>query len=259
MIKLTLALVTSALAITAMPAAAQDAESGGRNVVIGAGIQIEPKFPGASSGKIGVLPLFDTWRADVPQPAEAPDESIGFALIGERGRGLSLGPSFTFASGRSADDLPGLPEVGSSFELGGFAEMWPMPALRLRGELRHGIGGHEALTGDLAADLVWRGAREGTMVTLGPRLRWGSGKYNRTFFSVPAANGAGFTPFEAESGIYSYGAAAGLRVPLGQRFGLFTYVRYDRLTNRVAASPIVLDGSADQFSGGVALTYRFGL
>ena len=251
-------ILASTWAILAMPAAAQDTQTSGRNVVIGAGIEVVPKYPGASSGRIGVLPLFDTWRADAPRPAESPDESIGFALLGERGSGLSVGPSFTFTPGRSAQDLPGLAEIGSTFELGGFIEAWPLPALRLRGELRQGIGGHKALTGDLSADAVWRGAGGGILLTFGPRVRWGSGQYNRAFFSVPAANGASFAPFDAGPGIYSYGAAAGLRAPLSQRFGLYTYVRYDRLSDRVAASPIVVDGSANQFSGGLALTYRFG-
>ena len=258
MTRLLLIILASTTASLATPAAAQDAQGSGRNVVIGAGIEVVPKYPGASSGRIGVLPLFDTWRADAPRPAESPDESIGFALLGERGSGLSAGPSFTFAPGRSAEDLPGLAEVGSAFELGGFVEVWPLPALRLRGELRQGIGGHKALTGDLSADAVWRGAGGGILLTIGPRVRWGSGQYNRAFFSVPAANGASFAPFDAGPGIYSYGAAAGLRAPLSQRFGLYTYVRYDRLSDRVAASPIVVDGSANQFSGGLALTYRFG-
>ena len=48
-------------------------------------------------------------------------------------------------------------------------------------------------------------------------------------------------------------------MPLSQRFGLYTYVRYDRLSGRVAASLIVVAGSADQLSGGLALTYRFGI
>lgn len=255
--------LSAALAVSpplaAAPAQAQEEPDAQRNVLIGAGIEVVPKYPGADSGRIGFLPVFDTWRSDAPQPAESPDESIGFAVAGQRGSGLSAGPSFTFTSGRSTDDLPGLPGVGTTVEVGGFVEAWPLPNLRLRGELRHGIGGHKALTGDAAIDLVWRGGREGTILTIGPRVRWGSGKYNQAFFGVPLANGAGFSAFDAPAGILSYGAAAGLRLPLDDRFGLYTYVRYDRMTDRVARSPIVLDGSADQFSAGVALTYRFGI
>ena len=251
--------IAISLAACAAPAAAQEAEPAGRIVVIGAGIELVPKYPGASSARAAFLPVFDTWRSSEPEPAEAPDETISFALSGKRGSGLSVGPSFTFASGRSAEDLPGLPEFGTTIELGGFVEAWPLRSLRLRGELRQGIGGHKALTGDLSADLVWHGRRQGTMLTVGPRVRWGSEKFNRVNFGVPLGNGAGFSPFAPDAGIYSVGVAAGLRMPLSARFGLYTYVRYDRLADRVGASPIVVNGSADQLSGGMALTYRFGI
>ncbi|MGB7656403.1 MAG: MipA/OmpV family protein [Novosphingobium sp.] len=251
--------IAISLAASAAPATAQEAEPAGRIVVIGAGIELVPKYPGASSGRAAFLPVFDTWRSDEPEPAEAPDETISFALSGKRGSGISVGPSFTFVAGRSAKDLPGLPEFGTTVELGGFVEAWPLQSLRLRGELRQGFGGHKALTGDLSADLVWRGPRQGTMVTVGPRVRWGSEKFTRVNFGVPLGNSAGFSPFAPSSGIYSYGVAAGFRMPLDAHFGLYTYLRYDRLTDRVAASPIVVGGSADQFSGGLALTYRFGI
>lgn len=251
--------IAISLAACAAPAAAQETEPAGRIVVIGAGIELVLKYPGASSASAAFLPVFDTWRSDEPEPAEAPDETISFALSGKRGSGLSVGPSFTFVSGRSAKDLPGLPEFGTTVELGGFVEAWPLQSLRLRGELRQGIGGHKALTGDLSADLVWRGQRQGTIVTVGPRVRWGSEKFNRVNFGVPLANSAGFSPFAPSSGIYSYGVAAGFRMPLDAQFGLYTYLRYDRLTDRVGASPIVVGGSADQLSGGLALTYRFGI
>lgn len=261
MIRTPIVLAALAGLAAAAPARAQDqAQPGaGRIVVIGAGVEVVPKYPGAASGRLGVLPLIDTWRADRLQPAESPDETISFALRGERGSGLSAGPSFTFASGRSERDLPGLPAVGSSVEVGGFVEAWPVPAVRLRADLRQGLGGHKALLGELAGDAVWRGPGGRTMLTAGPRLRWGSGRYNRAFFAVPAANTAGLAAFTPAAGVYSYGMAAGLRVPLTAHLGLYTYGRYDRLTDRVAASPIVQAGSADQLSGGVALTYRFGL
>lgn len=255
---LRIVIATSVVAF-ATPAAAQEANPAGRIVVVGAGIELVPRYPGASSTRASLLPVFDTWRSTDPEPAEAPDETISFALSGNRGRGISVGPSFTFVPGRSANDLPGLPEFGTTVEIGGFVETWPLQSLRLRGELRQGIGGHKSLTGDLSADLVWRGPRQGTMFTVGPRLRWGSEKFNRINFGVPISNGAGFSPFDPSSGIYSYGAAAGLRMPINTQFGLFTYVRYDRLADRVGVSPIVTSGSADQLSGGLALTYRFGI
>ncbi len=59
--------------------------------------------------------------------------------------------------GRDQDDnakLRGLGDVGTSVELGGFAEWYAFDWLRLRGELRYGFGGYEGLMGDLAADFI---------------------------------------------------------------------------------------------------------
>lgn len=249
----------AALIAVPVPAEAEADETSGRKVMIGVGIQAKPRYPGADSSRIAFLPLVDVWRKGEPMTVESPDEAIGFALVGKRSGRFAAGPAIGFAPTRAANDLPGLPKVGFGVEAGAFAEAWPLKPLRLRAELRQGIGAHKALTGDLAADLVWRRGYEGPMLTVGPRLRWGSGKYNRVYFGVGAPGIAALAPYEPGSGIYAVGAAAGLRLPLGRVFGLYGYAGYDRLTRRAANSPIVTAGSPDQLSGGVALTYRFGI
>lgn len=250
--------ITAAM-LAAVPAQAEEAP--GRRIMIGTGVQTVPRYPGADGNQAAFLPLFDTWREGEQIPVESPDEAFGSALIGSRS-GTSIGPAIGFAEGRAADDIPGLAKVGFGLEAGVFAQTFPMPQLRLRAELRQGIGGHKALTGDLAADLVIRGTAqsdgtsESAVATIGPRLRWGSAKYARAYFSVPNPAPV-FTPFEPGSGIYAVGAVAGLRLPLGRTFGLYGYLGYDRLTGSAADSPIVRADSRDQYSGGLALTYRF--
>ena len=239
--------------------AAQDEPAGGRKIMVGAGIQSKPSYPGADSNRISFLPLVDVWRAGEPMPVESPDEAIGPALIGKRSGRFAAGPAVAFASTRAANDIPGLAKIGFGIEAGGFSEIWPIAPLRLRAELRQGIGAHKALTGDLAADFVWRNGNEGAIFTIGPRLRWGSAKYNRAYFGVAQPGTAALVPYEPGAGIYALGANAGLRLPLGRRFGLYGYAGYDRLTGPAADSPIVVAGRSDQLSGGVALTYRFGL
>jgi outer membrane protein len=155
--------------------------------------------------------------------------------------------------------LPGLAEVEFGVEVGAFAEIWPVKPLRLRAELRQGIGAHSALTGDLAADLVWRRGNEGAIFTAGPRLRWGSAKYNRAYFGVTEPGTATLAPFDPGPGVYAIGVIAGLRLPLGRTWGVYSFVGYDRLTGRAADSPVVAAGNPNQFSCGMALTYRFGL
>jgi len=241
------------------PAAAQELPAGDRNISIGVGIQTKPVYPGADSNRFAFFPRIDVWRDGEPIIAKSPDESFGPSLIGKRSGRFAAGPTLNIAATRSADDLPGLAKIGFGIEAGAFAEAWPLGPLRLRGELRQGIGAHKALTGDLAADLVWRRGKEGPIFTAGPRVRWGSAKHNRAYFGVPAGAATALSPYEPGAGIYAVGAAAGLRYPLNRTVGLYGFAGYDRLTGKAADSPIVTAGSTDQFSGGIALTYRFGL
>jgi outer membrane protein len=260
---LTRAAVAAAAAVSlAVPAWAEDGPAKpGRRIMVGAGGQTVPRYPGADDSRIGFLPSFDTWKDGEPIPVESPDEGIGFAVIGSRD-GIAAGPAMVIAATRSTDDLPGLAKVGFGMELGGFVELWPAKALRLRTELRQAIGAHKGLVGDVAADLVWRESTTGesAVATLGPRLRWGSGRHNRAYFGVPSPSPVtAFGPYEPGSGLYAVGANAGLRLPLGRTFGLYAYAGYDRLIDKAADSPIVRAGSRDQFSAGAALTYRFTL
>jgi MipA family protein len=253
MLRLPLTLATIAL-LTAIPAFAEEAPD--RRIMIGTGVQTVPRYAGADGNQAAFLPLFDTWREGELIPVESPDEAFGSALLGSRS-GTAIGPAIGFAEGRAADDIPGLPKIGFGIEAGVFAQTFPIPQLRLRAELRQGIGGHKALTGDLAADVVIRGGPgESAVATIGPRLRWGSAKYTRAYFGVPSPAPV-FTAYEPGGGIYAVGAVAGLRLPLGRTFGLYGYLGYDRLTGDAANSPIVLAGSRDQYSAGLALTYRF--
>lgn len=237
-------------------AAAQAQDRPDRHVLVGGGVQTIPRYPGSDEHRIGFLPAVETWSEGEPMPAESPDEGIGFALVGRRGD-VAAGWALTFAPQRSDDDLPGLPEVGFGVELGGFVEAYPHPALRLRGELRHGIGAHKALAGDMSADLVLRDG-ERTVATIGPRIRWGSAKYNRAYYGVgPLTPPPGLSAYDPGSGFHAVGVNAGLHTPLGDRLGLYAYGGYDRLIGPAARSPIVAAGSRDQFSAGVALTWLF--
>jgi MipA family protein len=260
-VMLLLAGLTCAAPVFAEAAPEPTSERPARRIMLGTGVQITPSYPGASSTSAGFLPLFDSWKEGEQLPVESPDEGFGFAVVGKRG-GLAAGPAMAIAQTRAADAVPGLAKIGFGMEAGGFVEVWPAEQLRLRAELRQGIGAHKGLLGDLAADLVWRSSAPGeaAVATIGPRLRWGSAKHNRAYFGVPTPSlVAGFAPYEPGAGLYAVGASAGLRLPLGKTFGLYTYAGYDRLTGPATDSPVVRAGSRDQVSAGAALTYRFSL
>jgi len=242
----------------AMPAAAQDEGGRGRIVTVGGGAQIAPKFYGSEDYSIFPLVRFGLRREGRPMPVGAPDDSAGFGLLGQDSA-FNIGPAVQLISKREEDDV-GAPvgDVGYTIEVGGFAQVFIGENFRLRGELRQGIGGHEGLVGDIAADLVLRDG-DNTIFTIGPRARWADDNFHDAYFGVPVAiPAAGLAAYNPGGGFYAVGARAGLTQRLGSRWGLFGHAGYDRLIRDAADSPIVRQlGSRGQLSGGLGLFFEF--
>jgi outer membrane protein len=251
------ALAIALLASTA-PAFAQEEDQRPRRTRIALGPQLVPSFPGAD--EVSIRPLVDVARArgDDPFAFEAPDESFGPVLI--RGGGWQLGPALGFEGQRSRDDTNGLlPKVGFTVEVGGFFQYQITPALRVRTEVRHGIGGHKGLIGIVGADYVARDA-DRWLFSLGPRVTFANARYNRAYFGTEGASPAATSPaFRADGGLQAVGATAGFITQITPRWGIYSYAKYDRLVADAGRSPVVRSfGSRNQLSGGVALSYTFG-
>ncbi|MGF1549623.1 MAG: MipA/OmpV family protein [Sphingomonadaceae bacterium] len=238
------------------PAAAQ--EEKGWILTLGGGVQTEADFPGADRQDYYPWPLVGLRRAGAPEQFEAADDAIGIALVGGN-QGLRAGPLLQFHGGRGEDDIPGLPQVDFTVELGAFGEYLAGDDLRLRAELRHGVNGHEGLVADLTADAIF-GFETPLMLALGPRLRLAGASYNSAFFDVgpAAALASGLAPYDAGGGLHSAGGAANLRYRLGGGWALHAFAKYDRLLGDAGDSPIARQaGSRDQYAGGVGLAYSF--
>ena len=98
------------------------------------------------------------------------------------------------------------------------------------------------------------------MVSLGPRLLFSDGRYQRAYFGVtPAASlASGLPVYRPGSGIYGVAVASGVTYTLNDRWGLFGFGRYERLVGDAARSPIVRElGSRNQISAGIGLNYTF--
>ena len=254
------ALVAASLGLAASPAFGQ--EDGGRRgwtVTVGGGVQGYAKYPGADSYGINPWPILGIRREGTRMPFEGPDDGLDLGLLG-RGSAFNLGPAVRFQNKREQDDVgAAVGDVGFTVEAGGFVELFPTEALRLRAALRQGIGGHESLVGDLGADLIIRD-EDSHIFSIGPRVRWGDGGYNRAYFGVTPAVAAatGLAPFAPGGGIFAVGANAGYVQMLGRNWGVEAYAGYDRLVGDAADSPIVRGfGSRNQFSGGIGLFYTF--
>jgi outer membrane protein len=248
----------SLLLLATAPASAQEG-GGGHTVTVGIGAQAFSKYPGADSYSVFPMPIFGFRREGAPMPFSAQDEGIGIGFLGQDSR-FNLGPSVALRSKREQDDVGALVgDVGLTVEAGGFVEVYPIRNIRLRGELRQGLGGHRGLVGDLGADFIIRD-EDTYILSFGPRARWGDSDFTRAYFGVsPAAAAAsGLPAYSPRSGFYAYGAMAGLTYKLGRNWGMRSYLGYDRLTRDAGASPIVRQfGSRDQFSGGAGLFFEF--
>ena len=258
-------LMAASLAASTAPLFAQTGEAeeeSGRIVTVGGGAILQPRFPGARELEFRPWPILGTRRAGTAERFSAPDDSFGLALM--KGGNFSLGPAANIASGREEEDaIKGIGNVGTTVEVGAFAEAYMTDNLRFRAEARKGIGGHEGLIGDLGADYIIGDPAKGSFFSIGPRLRLADARYHRAFYGVSPAQRAatGLALHDPDAGLHSAGALVSARVPLGGQLGLRAYGRYDRLLGDAADSPLVRSGvgSRNQFEAGIGLAYNFRL
>ena len=179
------------------------------------------------------------------------------------GRQESNGGSPFLVTGGS-EALRGFGDVNLAGEFGGFVQKgFASGKLRLRAELRQGVGGHDGLIADTnfiyssrSADMKW-------LYSAGIRATWADSDFTNVYFGVSPEQSAaaGLPAFRTGSGLVSAGLSASLTRPLG-RFGkdgavtLFTSA--DRLGDVVADSTLIRErGDRNQVSVGLSYAYRF--
>jgi outer membrane protein len=251
-----LLIASTLLFLASSPAAAQD--SNDLRVRVGAGAQLRPEFLGADDTEIAPLWDIDIAKGTKPFRFEAPDDKFAIPLISTNS--FSAGPTANVEWKRKESDV-GAPvgKVDTTFEAGVFAQFLPAQSIRLRGDVRKGIGGHEGVVGGLSVDKIWRDGDK-YVFSVGPRISFSDAKYQRAYFGVDSAasTASGLPVYRPGGGVHAAGLATGVSYQLSDRFGLFGYGRYERLLGDAAKSPIVRElGSRDQLSGGLGLSYTF--
>lgn len=240
-------------------------------VTIGAEGRIVPAWPGASDKKLGgsALPLFSIRKEGTPPDFFGPRDSFGFNVINLGA--FQVGPALQFINQRKASsyaELNGLADVNYAAQLGLFANFWPLPWLRLRTEVRQGIGGETGVTGDVFLDAVvpvgqWT-------LSAGPRMTLQTAAAVSPYFSITAAQAKAantlqpslpaLTPYNAGGGLYSWGAGTQVQYTFNPTWTAHVFVEYQRLTNSAADSPLVTQrGSPNQLTYGLGVTYSFAM
>ncbi|MFZ3309978.1 MAG: MipA/OmpV family protein [Xanthobacteraceae bacterium] len=240
-------------------------------VTIGLEGRIIPAFPGSSDKDFGwsALPLFSIRKQGEPPDFFGPRDSFSFSVINTPA--FQFGPAVQIINQRKASDYAetnGLADVNYAAQVGAFANFWPLPWLRLRGEARQGIGGETGVTGDVFLDAVvpigqWT-------LSAGPRVTLQTAAATSPYFSITAAQAttanllqpglAPLTPYHAGGGLYSYGAGTQLQYAFNETWTAHAFVEYQRLTDSAADSPLVTQrGSPNQFIYGLGATYSFNM
>jgi outer membrane protein len=250
--------IVAALLASSAPAVAQD--DGTTRVRIGVGGQNRPAALGADRREWAPLFDFALSRGTDQFEFEAPDDNFDIRLYNKDG--LSFGPVAAFEAGRRNRDFGDrVGKVPSTIEVGGFGQYQLSEFLRLRGEVRKGVGGHNGLIATLGADGVWRDG-DRYVFSAGPRVTFTNSRYQREFFGVSDERSliTGLDEFDPDGGLQSIGATSGVNMQLTGPFGLFGFARYERLVGDAGKSPIVRElGSRSQVSAGVGVTYTFNL
>ena len=238
-------------------------------VTVGVEPRIIPAWPGASDSRFGlsVFPLFSIRKAGTAPEFFGARDSFGFSIV-DAGQ-FQLGPVGKLIWQRKASSytaLNGLGDVNYAIQAGGFAQIWPVPWLRLRTEVRQGFGGETGITGDVFLDAVVPIGQ--FRLSGGPRITLQSTAAVSPYFGITLAQSLGSTVsglpalpvYNATGGLYSYGAGGQIEYFFNPQWAAHMLVEYERLTGSAADSPLVTQrGSPNQFTFGAGATYSFNM
>jgi outer membrane protein len=232
-------------------------ESGGVSVTIGLGAEAVPDYFGASGTHVAPTGAFTIQKLVLPGGFGIGSES---ALPTDPG----FGPrgAFRFVPARSSSDhgeLDGLDDIDPAVEVGlGLFQITEWT--RVYAEVRRGFGGYNGWVAEAGVDAILR-PTDRLVLTAGPRLDWGDGEFVGTYFGVTPAEAAEsrYAAYSPDGGLVSLGLELNARYDFQNGWGLHGTLGWQRLQGDAAQSPIVEEGSKDQFGARLILTRTFSL
>ncbi|MET1414243.1 MipA/OmpV family protein [Roseibium sp. HPY-6] len=232
-------------------------------VVLGAGVQ--PDFDGAAEYAAVPLLYLNVTAFGLGLELEGPEASLNIRPEAA----FQFGPSIAYEMGRDGTSnkvVDRLDKIDAAFEVGGFAAyqfnalLAQSDILEVSADLMADVSGvHDGFSGSVGASYsiaATERLRLGTEVSLG----FANDSYMDTYFGVTrgGAQRSGLAEYSASGGLkdVSLGATASFNVT--ERWGIVGRATYSRLLGDAADSPIVKDeGSADQFTGGLGISFSF--
>ncbi|EJF90346.1 MipA/OmpV family protein [Bartonella tamiae] len=236
--------------------------SGEWTLTLGASVYHSPKYQGADRYDMSISPIFSIDKAGPGPRFSSLNDNMSFALLERNIFRMGLvGKILESRDSGTSDDLKGLKKVKWGGEIGGFAELYPLDWLRLRGELRQGIRSHKGVTLDLSAD-AFQDLTPKLRLSGGPRAFYATKDYFKTYYGVSAHESfrSGLREFHPDSGFESIGFGGALTWQTTSKITTSVFGEYSRLTGDAGDSSLVQQrGDKNQFSIGISATYDFNL
>jgi outer membrane protein len=236
------------------PAFAEEVGSRQYELDLGVGLMAQPRYPGSDETIFVPYPLIAVSKFFVP----------GYGSIdGDKDtRGLTVYPSFNFIGKRESSDsneLEGLDDVDWSLEAG-LGVSYRYDWIRGFVEVRQGFNGYSGQVAQFGVDLIGN-PTEDLEVRFGPRAGWGSQSYMQTYFGISSQEAVDSPlydkSYKADAGFNTAGLAGSASYKLTESWKLHALAGWERMIGDAGNSPIVEEGSENQFYGGAGLTYRF--
>lgn len=231
--------------------------------ITGVGAMYAPDYEGSDDDTVMPVPFVEvSWRDRVRLTTEGGGPGIFATPLMADGLRFDLGVRYEF--GRYEDDNDALKGLGD-LEVGAVA------VARLGyevGPVTLGLEVARDLTGDRNGLAATAKAEYGLQLlddvrlSITPHVTWADDAYMSNSFGITAAQAArsarGLSRYDAGSGLKDAGIDLGIGYGLTDSIYLMGQVGYSRLLGDAADSPLVADeGSADQFSALLGLTYRW--
>ena len=217
-------------------------------------VQVMPRYPGAQSARVQVLPLLDIRYKDFAFLSAI--EGLGINL--SQSASHRLGIALTYDPGRSSHDAPVLKNLGSirpAAEGKFFADYVIFPVV-LRTDVRHSIGGYPGVIAD-GAVYVPVFVSDHWVIFSGASFTWASRSFINAYFGIsPAqANASGLPVYETGAGLRSAGLGSDMTWTINGHWLLNAALSAQRFSNRVYQSPLVQ--TRIETAASVALGYSF--
>lgn len=226
---------------------------------VGLGLATAPDYEGSKDYEAVAVP-FASIVAKNGMSAELIGNVLRASVIPSKE--WHFGPLLRYRAERNDvenDQVDRMDKVDAAIEMGAYAG-FDINHWNFKVDLTHDASGvYNGTLAGVSLGYTWLTARQCTL-TLNASVSFADAKYMETYFGVNSGNRghSSLDSFNPSAGVKDVGATAIFGHKFNEKWGVTSALRYTRLVNDAADSPLVSDeGSENQILFGVLGTYSF--